>query len=151
MTGVCEDFEGGQWGLETCVWIYVVRENNGYWNTWEIVVHYLLLRWHYSPMRTFGCTTVECGPSVALQSNADLPLLNDPLPVSSVFWPFFPVVNFTLLNVCLLAVLSKAWVFGRSLARIVGSNPTGGMDVCVELVVSTVAWNVKVTWRTKRI
>jgi hypothetical protein len=38
---------------------------------------------------------------------------------------------------------SKAWVFGRSLARIVGSNPTGGMDVCVVFVVRTVAWNVK--------
>jgi hypothetical protein len=26
---------------------------------------------------------------------------------------------------------SKAWVCGCSLTRIVGSNPTGGMDVCV--------------------
>jgi hypothetical protein len=38
---------------------------------------------------------------------------------------------------------SKAWVCGRSLAGIVGSNPTGGMDVCVVFVVRTVAWNVK--------
>jgi hypothetical protein len=30
-----------------------------------------------------------------------------------------------------VAVRSKAWVFGRSLARIVGSNYTGGMDVCL--------------------
>ena len=30
-----------------------------------------------------------------------------------------------------VAVRSKAWVFGRSLARIVGSNPTGSMDVCL--------------------
>jgi hypothetical protein len=30
---------------------------------------------------------------------------------------------------------SKAWVFGRSLTGIVGSNPTGGMDVCVVFVV----------------
>jgi hypothetical protein len=30
-----------------------------------------------------------------------------------------------------VAVQSKAWVFGRSLTRIVGSNPTGGMDVCL--------------------
>jgi hypothetical protein len=28
-------------------------------------------------------------------------------------------------------VRSKAWVCGRSLIRIVGSNPTGGMDVCL--------------------
>ena len=28
-----------------------------------------------------------------------------------------------------VAVRSKAWVFGRSPAEIVGSNPTGGMDV----------------------
>ena len=40
---------------------------------------------------------------------------------------------------------SNAWGYGRSLAGIVGSNPTGGMDVCVVFVVKTVAWNVKVT------
>ena len=32
-----------------------------------------------------------------------------------------------------VAVRSKAWVCGRSLTGIVGSNPTGGMDVCVML------------------
>ena len=32
-----------------------------------------------------------------------------------------------------VAVRSKAWVCGRSHTRIVGSNPTGGMDVCVVL------------------
>jgi hypothetical protein len=30
-----------------------------------------------------------------------------------------------------VAVRSKAWVIGRSLTGIAGSNPTGGMDVCV--------------------
>jgi hypothetical protein len=30
-----------------------------------------------------------------------------------------------------VAVRSKTWVFGRSLTRIVGSNPTGGMYVCL--------------------
>ena len=30
----------------------------------------------------------------------------------------------------LVAARSKAWVCGRSPAGIVGSNPTGGMDVC---------------------
>ena len=34
-----------------------------------------------------------------------------------------------------VAVRSKAGVCGRSLTRIVGSNPTGGMDVCVVFVV----------------
>ena len=29
-----------------------------------------------------------------------------------------------------VAARSKAWVYGRSLAGIVGSNHTGGMDVC---------------------
>jgi hypothetical protein len=29
------------------------------------------------------------------------------------------------------AALSKAWVCVRSLAGIAGSNPAGGMDVCV--------------------
>ena len=38
-----------------------------------------------------------------------------------------------------VAVRSKAWVFRRSLTRIVGSNPTGGMDVCVVFVVRTIA------------
>jgi len=31
-----------------------------------------------------------------------------------------------------VAARSKAWVCGRSLAGIVGSNPAGGIDVCVE-------------------
>jgi hypothetical protein len=30
-----------------------------------------------------------------------------------------------------VAARSKAWVCGRSLAGIVGSNPAGGMDVCL--------------------
>ena len=30
-----------------------------------------------------------------------------------------------------VAAWSKAWVCGRSPAEIVGSNPTGGMDVCL--------------------
>jgi hypothetical protein len=42
-----------------------------------------------------------------------------------------------------VAARSKAWVCGRSLAGIAGSNPTGGMDVCVVFVVRTVEWNVK--------
>ena len=34
-----------------------------------------------------------------------------------------------------MAARSKAWVYGRSLAGIVGSNLAGGMDVCVECCV----------------
>ena len=34
-----------------------------------------------------------------------------------------------------MAARSKAWVYGRSLAGIVGSNPAGGVDVCVECCV----------------
>jgi hypothetical protein len=30
-----------------------------------------------------------------------------------------------------VAVRSNAWVYGRSLTEIVGSNPAGGMDVCL--------------------
>ena len=30
-----------------------------------------------------------------------------------------------------VAAQSEAWVCGRSLAGIAGSNPTGGMDVCL--------------------
>jgi len=31
----------------------------------------------------------------------------------------------------LVAARAKAWVCGSSPAEIVGSNPTGGMDVCL--------------------
>ena len=41
-----------------------------------------------------------------------------------------------------VAVRSKVWVFGRSLTRIVGSNPTTGMDVCVVFVVQGLVWNI---------
>jgi len=34
-----------------------------------------------------------------------------------------------------VAARSKAWVCGRSPVEIVGSNPTGGMDVCRECCV----------------
>ena len=34
-----------------------------------------------------------------------------------------------------VAARSKAWVCGRSLVGIVGSNPAGGMDVCCECCV----------------
>ena len=34
-----------------------------------------------------------------------------------------------------VAVRSKALFYGHSLTGIVGSNPTGGMDVCVVFVV----------------
>ena len=34
-----------------------------------------------------------------------------------------------------VAARSKAWICGRSLVGIVGSNPTGGMDVCCECCV----------------
>jgi hypothetical protein len=37
-----------------------------------------------------------------------------------------------------VAVQSKTWVYGRSLTRIVGSNPTGGMDVCLLWVLCVV-------------
>ena len=30
-----------------------------------------------------------------------------------------------------VAARSKVWVYGRSLAGIVGSNPAGGMNVCL--------------------
>ena len=34
-----------------------------------------------------------------------------------------------------VTALSKVWVYGHSLAGIVGSNCTGGMDVCRECYV----------------
>jgi hypothetical protein len=41
-----------------------------------------------------------------------------------------------------LAARSKAWVYGRSLTGIAGSNPTGGIDVSV---VSFVCCQVEVS------
>jgi len=38
--------------------------------------------------------------SVALQCTADVCLRNRLLPVSSVFWPLFPVCNLAFINVC---------------------------------------------------
>jgi hypothetical protein len=37
-----------------------------------------------------------------------------------------------------VAVRSNAWVYGRSPTGIVGSNPTGGIDVCLLLVLCVV-------------
>ena len=48
-----------------------------------------------------------------------------------------------------MATRSKAWVYGRSLAVIVGSNPAGGMDVlslvsvvCCQVKVSATGWSL---------
>ena len=40
----------------------------------------------------------------------------------------------------LVPAFSEAWVCGRSLAGIVGSNAAGGMDVCLLLVLSVVRY-----------
>ena len=42
------------------------------------------------------------------------------------------------LNSLSVAVRSKAWICGRSLTGTVGSNPTGGMDVCLLRVLCVV-------------
>jgi hypothetical protein len=46
-----------------------------------------------------------------------------------------------------VATSSKAWVYGRSLGGIAGSNPTGGMGACLSVVccqveVSTSGWSL---------
>jgi hypothetical protein len=51
--------------------------------------------------------------------------------LSSYFTSFF----YSISSPISVAVPSKAWVYGRLLAGIVGSNPAGGMDVCVVLCV----------------
>ena len=43
-----------------------------------------------------------------------------------------------------MAARFQVWVCGRSLAGIVGSNPAGGMDVCLSLV-SVVCCQVEVS------
>ena len=52
-----------------------------------------------------------------------------------------PVTNlkgYTMWRPIPVAARSKAWVYGRSLAGIVGSNPSGGMDVCLFWVLCVV-------------
>jgi hypothetical protein len=44
---------------------------------------------------------------------------------------FLEFVSQGILLPILEAARSKAWVCGRSLTGIVGSNPTGSMDVCL--------------------
>ena len=39
-----------------------------------------------------------------------------------------------------MAVRSKAWVCGRSIAGIAGSNPAGGIDVCLLRVLCVVRY-----------
>jgi hypothetical protein len=41
------------------------------------------------------------------------------------------MVKYHLMTPIPVAALSKAWVCGRSLAGIVGSNPAVGRDVCL--------------------
>jgi len=43
--------------------------------------------------------------------------------------------EYTIRHAISVAARSKAWVYGRSPAEIEGSNPAGGMDVCVECCV----------------
>ena len=57
------------------------------------------------------------------------------------FFPFFRLngifplnfinVQYSIRTPIPVAALSKVWAYGRSLAGIVGSNPAGGMDVCL--------------------
>jgi len=39
----------------------------------------------------------------------------------------------------LVTARCKVWVFGRSLAGIAGSNPCGGMDICLLQVLCVVS------------
>jgi hypothetical protein len=56
-------------------------------------------------------------------SGIPVPMFGIPVPMLSyVYLYHWPIP---------VAAPSKAWVCGRSLAEIVGSNPAGGMDVCL--------------------
>jgi len=46
----------------------------------------------------------------------------------------------TLHKPILVAVPSKEWICGRSLTGIVGSNPAGGMGVCLVWVLCVIRW-----------
>ena len=41
------------------------------------------------------------------------------------------IINVTFNKSVPVVARSKAWVCGRSPAKVVGSNPTGGIDVCL--------------------
>ena len=58
-------------------------------------------------------------------------------PVYLEFW--FHYLNASAVLVAVDA-RSKAWVYGRSFAGIAGSNPAGGMDVCLLWVLCLVRW-----------
>ena len=47
--------------------------------------------------------------SMALQSSVDLHLFVVLPPVSSVFWPLFPICSFAFINICLYTVPSVFW------------------------------------------
>jgi hypothetical protein len=49
------------------------------------------------------------------------------------------LIDRTILMPVQVAARSNAWVSGRSLAEIAGSNPTGGMDICLMIVVCVCA------------
>ena len=51
-----------------------------------------------------------------------------PLPIQILWLKFIQLI---LSEPIPVAVRSKAWVCGHSLAGIAGSNPAGGMDVCL--------------------
>jgi hypothetical protein len=62
----------------------------------------------------------------------------------SLQWLGYGLINcsYSVVTTIPVAVRSKAWVFGRSLTGIVGTNPAGGMDVCVVFVVQGLVWNI---------
>jgi hypothetical protein len=64
------------------------------------------------------------------------------LPLDWVFMKFDTGVFFE--NRSPVAALSKALVFGRSPAEIVGSNSTGSMDVCLSVCECCVCCQVEV-------
>jgi hypothetical protein len=51
----------------------------------------------------------------------------------ATLWDFDIIYFFTFINLLPIPVAaqSKMWVCGRSHSGIVGSNPAGGMDVCL--------------------
>jgi hypothetical protein len=53
-----------------------------------------------------------------------------------VTWKVKRVFDFVFVGRNIGGTRSKAWVYGRSLAGTVGSNPTGGMDECLFCVLS---------------
>ena len=94
--------------------------------------------WQYATLTTDRQTDIHApggirNPHLSRRAAADLRHWDRRIPLfTCIIYPKLPVP---------VAGRSKAWVCGLSPAEIVGSNPTGGMDVCLLWVLFIVRYS----------